>query len=66
VPYRIEAPDLDGRALDWLVALGAIDVDVMPGGAIAALMPDAVSPAQVASQMSESAPCSGVLDKGPA
>jgi len=51
VPYRIDAPDLDGRALDCLVALGAIDVDVMPGGAIAALMPDAVSAAQVASAL---------------
>ena len=48
MPYRIETPDLDDRALDTLVALGAIDADVMPGGAIAALMPDAVSPAQVA------------------
>lgn len=51
MPYRIETPDLAGHALDRLVALGAIDVDVMPGGAIAALMPDAVSPAQVASAL---------------
>jgi ribosomal protein L11 methyltransferase len=51
VPYRIEAPDLDGHALDRLVALGAIDIDVLSGGAVAALMPDGVSPAQVASAL---------------
>ena len=51
MPYRIEAPDLDGHALDRLVALGAIDVDVLPGDSIAALMPDAVSPAEVASAL---------------
>jgi ribosomal protein L11 methyltransferase len=51
VPYRIEAPDLDGHALDRLVALGAIDIDLLSGGVVAALMPDGVSPAQVASAL---------------
>lgn len=53
MPYRIDAPGLGEHALERLIVLGAIDVDILPGGTLAALMPDAVSPEQVASALGE-------------
>ncbi len=51
VPYRIEVARASADALDRLVELGAIDVDSLPCGGLAALMPDAVSPAVVANAL---------------
>ena len=47
VPYRIDLCHPSGEALDTLVALGALDVE-SADGALAALMPDMVSAADVA------------------
>lgn len=47
MPYRIDLPAPPDDALDRLVALGALDVELTPGG-LAALLPDAVPPAAVA------------------
>jgi ribosomal protein L11 methyltransferase len=38
----------EASALDRLVELGALDVEALPGGGLAALMPDAVAPARAA------------------
>ena len=48
MPYRIDVPRAGGPVLDRLVELGALDVEPLPGGGIAALMPDSVAPEQVA------------------
>jgi ribosomal protein L11 methyltransferase len=48
VPYRIDITRAGDAALDRLVELGALDVDRSPGGGIAALMPDGVTPEDVA------------------
>jgi ribosomal protein L11 methyltransferase len=48
VPYRVDVTGASDAALDRLVELGALDVDRSPGGGIAALIPDAVAPEQVA------------------
>lgn len=48
MPYRLDLRGADAAAADRLVDLGALDVEVAEGGAIAALMPDGVSPQQVA------------------
>jgi ribosomal protein L11 methyltransferase len=47
VPYRIDVPDPPADALDRLVDLGALDVEA-DRGVLAALLPDAVDPQQVA------------------
>lgn len=47
VPYRIDLRHPNGDAFDTLVALGALDVESVDG-ALAALMPDSVSAADVA------------------
>ena len=47
MPYRIDLPDPPGEALDQLVTLGALDVELTQRG-LAALLPDAVSPTAVA------------------
>jgi len=49
MPYRIDLPHAGTNDFDRLVELGAIDVDVSGDGAIAALMPDSVTPAEIAS-----------------
>jgi len=46
VPYRIDLPDLPDSALDRLLDLGALDVERTAHG-LAAIMPDAVTPAAV-------------------
>jgi ribosomal protein L11 methyltransferase len=48
VPYRVDVTGAGDGALDRLVELGALDVERLPGGGIAALMPDGVAPDHVA------------------
>jgi ribosomal protein L11 methyltransferase len=48
VPYRVDVARASDAALDRFIELGALDVDRSPGGGIAALMPDGVTPEQVA------------------
>jgi ribosomal protein L11 methylase PrmA len=48
VPYRLDFRRVAGDALDRLIDLGAIDVELSPDGTAAALMPDSVSPDQIA------------------
>ncbi len=48
MPYRVDLRDVATNALDRLVELGALDVEISPDGAIAALMPDRASPEDVA------------------
>jgi len=48
VPYRVDVTRAGDAALDRLVELGALDLERLPGGGIAALMPDGVAPEQVA------------------
>jgi ribosomal protein L11 methyltransferase len=50
VPYRIDLPDPPDDALDILVSLGALDVELVTGG-LAALLPDSVDAATVASAL---------------
>ena len=47
MPYRIDLRHTDNDTLDRLVELGALDVEQSDNGAIAALMPDRVTPEQV-------------------
>ena len=47
-PYRIDLRDAAGATFDRLVELGALDVESSPDGGMAALLPDSVTPAQVA------------------
>jgi len=47
VPYRVDFHGVGENALDRLVELGALDVEVLPGGEIAALMPDSIAPEQL-------------------
>jgi ribosomal protein L11 methyltransferase len=48
MPYRIDVRDPGGNALDRLVELGALDAESLPGRGMAALMPNSVTPEQVA------------------
>lgn len=48
MPYRVDVPRAGDAACDRLVELGALDLERLPGGGIAALMPDGVAPEQVA------------------
>ena len=50
MPYRIDLVDPPAHALETLIDLGALDID-RAGDALAALMPDAVSAAAVASAL---------------
>jgi ribosomal protein L11 methylase PrmA len=51
MPYRVDVPAAGTDALETLVDLGALDVEVSHGNAIAALIPDSVPPEQVASAL---------------
>jgi ribosomal protein L11 methyltransferase len=51
VPYRIDIHDAGDAEFDRLVELGALDVESSPGGGMAALLPDGVTPGQVASTL---------------
>lgn len=48
VPYRVDFSAAGDDALDRLIELGALDVEALPGSGLAALMPDRVSPQQLA------------------
>ena len=48
MPYRLDVEDAGHDAIDRLIDLGAIDIERSPTGGVAALMPDGVTPAQVA------------------
>jgi len=48
MPYRIHLHDAGDEALDRLVDLGALDVERLPDGSIAALLPDGVTPEHAA------------------
>jgi ribosomal protein L11 methyltransferase len=47
VPYRVDLSVATDGAVERLIALGALDVDVSPEGRTSALMPDSVSPDEV-------------------
>lgn len=51
VPYRIDVRDAGHSSLDRLIELGALDVEPSIGQAIAAIVPDSVTPAEVASAL---------------
>lgn len=51
VPYRLDLRNAGAEALDRLVELGALDVESSRDRGIAALMPDGVTPDQVASAL---------------
>jgi ribosomal protein L11 methyltransferase len=51
MPYRIDFDGAGDETLDRLVELGALDVESSDNGGIAALIPDSVTPAQVASAL---------------
>ena len=51
MPYRIDILTAGDATLDRLVELGALDVDFSPGGGLAALLPDSVTPEQIASTL---------------
>ena len=51
VPYRIDIRDAGDDTFDRLVELGALDVESSPGGGMAALLPDVVTPERVASTL---------------
>ena len=51
MPYRLDLRNVGDEALDRLVALGALDVESSRERSIAALMPDGVTPDQVASAL---------------
>ena len=48
MPYRVDIRRAGDPVLDRLVELGALDVERLPGGGIAALMPDGVAPEEMA------------------
>ena len=48
MPYRIDIPQARVHSFDRLVELGALDAEISSDGAIAALLPDSVSPEEVA------------------
>ena len=48
MPYRVDIPRAGEAVLDRLVQLGALDVERLPGGGVAALMPDGVAPEHLA------------------
>ena len=52
MPYRVDLGNPGDDALDRLIELGAVDAEISDDGSIAALMPDRVSPQQIAHAMS--------------
>ncbi len=52
MPYRVDLGNPGDDALDRLIELGAVDAEISDDGRIAALMPDRVSPQQIAHAMS--------------
>ena len=51
MPYRVDLRASGDDVLDRLVDLGALDVEFLEDGSVAALMPDAMTPAQVAQRL---------------
>lgn len=51
MPYRLDIGSAGPGALERLIDLGALDVEAGPGDRIAALMPEGVTPAQVAAAL---------------
>ncbi len=51
MPYRVDVRDGGNNVLDRLVELGALDVESLSGRRLAAMMPDSVTPEQVASAL---------------
>jgi ribosomal protein L11 methyltransferase len=51
VPYRIDLRTAGDDTLDRLVELGVLDVELMPNGDLAALLPDRVTPEHAASTL---------------
>ena len=51
MPYRVDLRLVGDDAFDRLVELGALDAEISQDGAVAALMPDNVAPAQVAAAL---------------
>ena len=51
MPYRVDLRHAGDHVFDRLVELGALDAEVSQDGAVAALMPDSVAPAQVAAAL---------------
>ncbi len=51
MPYRVDLPGGGADALDRLVELDALDVEISHGNAIAALIPNSVPPERVASAL---------------
>ena len=51
MPYRIDVPTERADAFESLVELGALDVEVLSPGRLAAIMPDSVTPDQVANAL---------------
>jgi ribosomal protein L11 methyltransferase len=47
MPYRVDVPHPRPDTLDRLVELGALDAEPLPGGGLAALIPDGVAPDRV-------------------
>jgi ribosomal protein L11 methyltransferase len=51
VPYRVDLPAPADDAFDRLIELGALDIEPSPDGGLAALMPDSITPDDVASAL---------------
>lgn len=51
MPYRVDIPGIADGVLERLIDLGALDVEREPGGNLAALMPDDVTPERLASAL---------------
>jgi ribosomal protein L11 methyltransferase len=51
LPYRIDVPAGGEMALDVLIDLGALDVERLPDGRVAAIVPDGLAPERVASAL---------------
>lgn len=48
MPYRLDVSGVSGQAFDRLVELGALDAEYSQDGRLAAILPDSVTPPQVA------------------
>jgi ribosomal protein L11 methyltransferase len=51
VPYRLDVRETTENAAERLIDLGALDVELIPGGGATALMPDRVTPGEVATAL---------------